>query len=109
MVGSFPLAFQRSYSTEIITPNPPFAIPAPPGLRLVVRNLLFLSDTVSGERAPCLAVDAPNAEFWRKFVRQRQAGQLSKFGAPGKQFAMMQTKRHVRDSGTCLWVKSLSF
>jgi hypothetical protein len=74
-----------------------------------VRNLLFLSDTVSGERAPCLAVDAPNAEFWRKFVRQRQAGQLSKFGAPGKQFAMMQTKRHVRDSGTCLWVKSLSF
>ena len=28
---------------------------------------------------------------------------------PGKQFAMMQTKRHVRDSGTCLWVKSLSF
>lgn len=34
MVGSFPLAFQRSYSTEIITPNPPFAIPCPAGFEV---------------------------------------------------------------------------
>ena len=53
-------------------------------------------------RAPCLAAGAPNAEFWRKFVRQQQAGQLDKIGAAGKKFAMMQTKRHVRDDGTCL-------
>jgi len=41
MVGSFPLAFQRSYSTEIITPNPPFAIPCPAGFEVGCAQFAF--------------------------------------------------------------------